>query len=155
MVKYFRFWFSFFVKTAIPLPWKSYPLFSNNPPLKVEVLSSPPFLEIWQEVQPPSRKVGVAHYDTWWLSKNICISSKRTLSIVRRGYVSPPLLGLPPGDNTDKIWMHWFLAEPKTISTSGLGGAVSLPSGSWMIPWCKNGCNAPQQFCFFLSYKTC
>ena len=32
---------------------KSHPLFPSNPPLKVEVLSSPPlFLKIWFEVQP-------------------------------------------------------------------------------------------------------
>ena len=34
----------------------------QQPPLKVEVLSSLPFLKIWQEIQPPSRKGG-AHCD--------------------------------------------------------------------------------------------
>ena len=33
---------------------KVIPLFPSNPPLKVEVLSSPPpFLKIWLEAQPP------------------------------------------------------------------------------------------------------
>ena len=44
-------------------PWKKYPLFPSNPPLKVEVLSSPPFLKIWLEVQPPPSRNGGAHYD--------------------------------------------------------------------------------------------
>ena len=35
---------------------KSYPLFSSNPPLKVEVLSNPTFLKIWLEVQPLLQK---------------------------------------------------------------------------------------------------
>ena len=36
-------------------PEKSHPLFPSNPPLKVEILSSPPpsFLKIWLEAQPP------------------------------------------------------------------------------------------------------
>ena len=29
------------------------------------------------------------------------------------------------GDNTEKVWAHRFLAEPKTITAGGLGGAVS------------------------------
>ena len=41
-----------FVKIATPLKNIS-PLFSSNVPLKVEVLSRPPFLKSWQEVQPP------------------------------------------------------------------------------------------------------
>ena len=37
-----------------PSPWKKViPLFPSNPSLKVEVLSRPPFLKIWLEVQPP------------------------------------------------------------------------------------------------------
>ena len=39
-----------------PHPEKSHPLFPSNFPLKVEVLSSSPFLKICLEVQPPSRK---------------------------------------------------------------------------------------------------
>ena len=42
----------FFVELAAP-PKKSHLLFPSNLPLKVEVLSSPPFLKIWLEVQPP------------------------------------------------------------------------------------------------------
>ena len=34
-------------------PEKSHPLFPSNPPLKVEVLPSPPFLKIWLEAQAP------------------------------------------------------------------------------------------------------
>ena len=48
-----------------PHPEKSHPLFPGNFPLKVEVPSSSPFLKIWLEVQPPSRKGkggGGAHY---------------------------------------------------------------------------------------------
>ena len=48
--------FNFFcVKIATPPPLKkekSHPLFPSNPPLKDEVLSKPPFLKIWLEVQP-------------------------------------------------------------------------------------------------------
>ena len=33
-----------------------------NPPLKVEVLSRPPFLTIWLEAQPPPAESGSAHY---------------------------------------------------------------------------------------------
>ena len=48
--------FNFFcVKIATPPPLKkekSHPLFPSNPPLKDEVLSKPPFLKIWPEVQP-------------------------------------------------------------------------------------------------------
>ena len=31
------------------------------------------------------------------------------------------------GDNTEKIWVHQFLAKPKTIATGDLGGAVRSP----------------------------
>ena len=34
-------------------PEKNYPLFPSNLPLKVEVLSSPFFLKVWLEAQPP------------------------------------------------------------------------------------------------------
>ena len=33
------------------------------------------------------------------------------------------------GDNTEKIWVHRFLAKPKTIAIGGLAGAVSHPGG--------------------------
>ena len=38
-----------------PFPEKSHPALSQQPPLKVEVLSSPPppFSKIWLEAQPP------------------------------------------------------------------------------------------------------
>ena len=47
--------FSFFyVKTATP-PWKKSPPFSQQAPLKIEILSSPlPFFKIWSVAQPPS-----------------------------------------------------------------------------------------------------
>ena len=38
---------------APPSPQKSHPPLSQQPPLKVEVLSSPPFFKIWLEAQPP------------------------------------------------------------------------------------------------------
>lgn len=43
---------------------KGHPLFPSNPPLKVEVPSSAPFLKISLEFHPPSRKEGWggAHY---------------------------------------------------------------------------------------------
>ena len=47
VIKYFRFEFIFYVKIATPPPKKSHPLFPSNPPLKVDVLSSPFFLKIW------------------------------------------------------------------------------------------------------------
>ena len=34
-------------------PWKTSPPLSSDPPLEVEVLSSPSFLKIWLEAQPP------------------------------------------------------------------------------------------------------
>ena len=40
------------MKTANP-PWKTSPPLSSDPPLEVEVLSSPSFLKIWLEAQPP------------------------------------------------------------------------------------------------------
>ena len=53
-------------KLQPPPPEKSHPPLSQRPPLKVEVLSSPPFLKIWLEAQPPppplDRKDGGAHY---------------------------------------------------------------------------------------------
>ena len=33
------------------------------------------------------------------------------------------------GDNTEKIWAHRFLAQPKAISTGCLGEAVRPPGG--------------------------
>ena len=66
-LSFFRFWFIFYVKIA-PTPEKSHLPLSQQPPLKVEVMSSspPPFLKIWLEVQPPSsRKEGGAHYGVW------------------------------------------------------------------------------------------
>ena len=52
----------FYVKTASPLQ-KVTTLFTSRPPLKIEILSSPPFLKIWQEAQPlqptPAERKGV------------------------------------------------------------------------------------------------
>ena len=31
------------------------------------------------------------------------------------------LIVLLPGDNTEKIWAHWFLAKPKMIAAEGMG----------------------------------
>ena len=43
--------------------WKKSPPLSQQPPLKVEVLSSPPFLKIWLEAQPPpAERQGDAYY---------------------------------------------------------------------------------------------
>ena len=54
-IKYFRFWFIFIWK--LQHPQKSHPISLSNTPLKIEVLSSNPFLKIWLEVQSrPSRK---------------------------------------------------------------------------------------------------
>ena len=53
-----------FFKTASPLPEKSHPPLPSNPPLKVEILSSPPSLKFggqWLN-PPPSRKGGAAYY---------------------------------------------------------------------------------------------
>ena len=44
--------FNLLCDNCTPSRKKSPPL-SQQPPLKVEVLSSPPFLKIWLEVQPP------------------------------------------------------------------------------------------------------
>ena len=49
VIKYIRLQFFFYVKIKPPPP------LSQEPPLKVEVLlSPPPHLKIWLEVQPPS-----------------------------------------------------------------------------------------------------
>ena len=29
------------------------------------------------------------------------------------------------GDDTEKLWAHWFLTKPKTFVAGGLGGVVS------------------------------
>ena len=53
-----------FFKTASPHPEKSHPPLPSNPPLKVEILSSPPSLKFggqWLN-PPPSRKGGAAYY---------------------------------------------------------------------------------------------
>ena len=68
----------FFVKTATPPPpEKSYPLFSSNLPLKVEVLSSPPsFWKFGRRFNPPSRKGGRgAHYEVG-LTRSVSQQSK-------------------------------------------------------------------------------
>ena len=43
----------FFCENCNPPEKKVTPYFPATSPLKVEVLSSPPFLKIWLEVQPP------------------------------------------------------------------------------------------------------
>ena len=51
-----------FCENCNPLPLKKVTdLFPSNPPLKVEVLSSPSFFKIWLEVQPhpPAEREGV------------------------------------------------------------------------------------------------
>ena len=60
------------------------------------------------------------------------------------------------GDNTKKIWAHWFLKNPKTIVGGGLGGAESLQGvqGDALVKAWRHGCKAPEQFFFFFSYKT-
>ena len=56
--------FNLFLCENCNTPEKSHPspLFPRNPPLKVEVLSSPPFWKIWLEAQSPCRKGGGVHY---------------------------------------------------------------------------------------------
>ena len=46
LIKYFKSQSIFYVKIATTSLQRS-PLFPTNPPLKVKVLSSPPFLKIW------------------------------------------------------------------------------------------------------------
>ena len=50
--------FNFFCVWKLHPPGKSHLLFPSSPPLKFEVLSSPPFLKIWLEIQPPKYKDG-------------------------------------------------------------------------------------------------
>ena len=61
-----------FCKIATLSPEKSYPLFSSNPPLKVEVLSSLPFLKFGRRFNPPpaERGGGGAHYDNVHININ-------------------------------------------------------------------------------------
>ena len=69
VIKYLRFEFIFYVKSApppTPSPEKGHPHFPSNLPVKVEILSSPPLFENLggSTPLPPSRKwEGVAHYD--------------------------------------------------------------------------------------------
>ena len=51
---------------------------------------------------------------------------------------------LLPGDNTEKIWAHRFLAKPKTIEVRGLGG----PGQCLGEPM---GANPLNNFAFFLT----
>ena len=58
-------------KLQIPLKKVTPSLFPSNLSLKIEILSSPPFLKIWWEAHPPppsslppSRNAGSAHYGT-------------------------------------------------------------------------------------------
>ena len=46
-----------------PLPWKKFPLFPSNPPLKVEALSSPPLFEnlVGGSTPSPLQKEGWVH----------------------------------------------------------------------------------------------
>ena len=46
------------MKIATP-PEKGYPLFSSNPPLKVEVLSSPPFWKFGKRFNPQAESVAI------------------------------------------------------------------------------------------------
>ena len=49
VIKYFRFWFIFNIKIATQRPEKNHPTLSQQPPLKIEVLSIPFrfFKQIW------------------------------------------------------------------------------------------------------------
>ena len=58
-----------------------------------------------------------------------------------------------PGDNTEKIWAHWFLAKPKTIAAGDLGVAVSTLGGPRRYP-CRSEA-AQFFFVFGFLYKTC
>ena len=70
----------FLEKNCNPPPLKKVtPLFPSKPPLKVEVLSSPPIFKIWLEAEPPppsahlaGRGVG-AHYVQGHLYSNTSI----------------------------------------------------------------------------------
>ena len=55
---------------------------------------------------------------------NIRNYSQEVINIQRR---KAKLNIILPEDNTEKIWVHRFLAKPKTIAGGGLGGAVSPP----------------------------
>ena len=55
----------------------------------------------------------------------ICIHN--TLLILSQQQVTGGSKTLPTGNNTEKIWVHRFLATQKTIETGGLGGAVWGP----------------------------
>ena len=49
----------FFMWKLQPPLKKVTPVFPSNPPLKVEILSSPLFFKIWLEVQPPCKNRGL------------------------------------------------------------------------------------------------
>ena len=94
--------FSLFCKNCNP-PEKSYPLLFQQPPLKGEVLSSPPLLKIWYKVQPPpppSRKRGCTLCYCLYIKKKIrcvllpiCILSHLTykMKIEINGQIASPL----------------------------------------------------------------
>ena len=50
--------------------------------------------------------------------------------------------GVCTGDNTKKIWVHWFLAKARAIAAEDLGGAVTLAGGvqgdSLLKAWVRN-----------------
>ena len=63
-----------------PPPEKKSPPLSQQPPLKVEVLSSTPFLKIWLQAQPPALQKGAggAHYDNSRLPKKPYLEESET-----------------------------------------------------------------------------
>ena len=61
VIKYFRFWFTFYIMTATR-PDKGHPLFPSNPPLKTEILPSHPLWKFGRRINPPSAEKGAAHY---------------------------------------------------------------------------------------------
>ena len=63
--------FSLFFYKNCNLPWKKVIPLSQQPPLKVKVLSSPPILKIWKEVQPHNEKGGC----TLWCTFNAVVIS--------------------------------------------------------------------------------
>ena len=93
----------------------------------------------------------------------ICIYN--TLLILSQQQATGASKTLLTGNNTEKIWVHRFLAKQKMIETGGLGGAVWAPGwcldynekyivwrppiGSRVMPWWMRGSKSPEQF-FFL-----
>ena len=96
-------------------PEKSHPPLSQQPPLKFEVLSSPPppFFKIWLKVEPPPLQKGGGYTlfdfdwdwqtEIWVINKVITYSTPRILE-----FKSCPVFPLWPESSRLLPWEKWY-----------------------------------------------